>query len=154
MTLGQRRCRRRLDSAGVIRSPNAGRTLFGDHAERWMPAWITAATTTARDRSVMRTHVLPQWGSWQLAKIDHLAVRTWISGLGTALTAHGGAVLHAHLGRAAVGGPESAYPGEPGRGCPVAAYPPPGLRRSDHRLPVAPDGAAPGAASYRCPLGW
>jgi integrase len=42
----------------------------------------TEITTTARDHSIMRTHVLPQWGSWQLAKIDHLAVQTWISKLG------------------------------------------------------------------------
>ncbi|MCE5291302.1 MAG: site-specific integrase [Nocardiaceae bacterium] len=29
----------------------------------------------------MRTHVLPQWGSWQLGKIDHMSVQAWISRL-------------------------------------------------------------------------
>src|SRR5690606_36907180 len=32
--------------------------------------------------SIMRTHVLPQWGAHQLAKIDHLAVQAWVTELG------------------------------------------------------------------------
>jgi len=67
---------------GSFVSPHAGRTLFSDHAARWIQSWNTEATTTARDHSVMRTHVLPQWGTWQLAKIDHLAVQTWVTELG------------------------------------------------------------------------
>lgn len=31
----------------------------------------------------MHTHVLPQWGDWPLAKIDHLSVQKWITELGT-----------------------------------------------------------------------
>lgn len=31
----------------------------------------------------MRTHVLPQWGTWPLAKIDHLSVQSWVTALGT-----------------------------------------------------------------------
>jgi len=73
---------------GSYVSPHAGRTLFGEHAVRWMESWNTCATTTARDTSVMRTHVLPQWGSWQLAKVDHLAVQTWISDLGERRSPH------------------------------------------------------------------
>ena len=34
----------------------------------------------------MRTHVLLQWETWQLAKIDHLSVQTWISELGRRLS--------------------------------------------------------------------
>jgi integrase len=30
----------------------------------------------------MRTHVLPQWGRWQLGKIDHLSVQSWVTELG------------------------------------------------------------------------
>jgi integrase len=30
----------------------------------------------------MRTHVLPQWGSWPLSKIDHAAVQAWVTELG------------------------------------------------------------------------
>jgi integrase len=41
------------------------------------------ATTKARDDSIMRNHVLAQWGTWPLAKIDHLSVQTWVTELGT-----------------------------------------------------------------------
>src|SRR5262245_65433781 len=54
---------------GTYVSPHAGRVLFADHAREWMAARRTAETTTERDRSVMRTHVLPQWGAWPLARI-------------------------------------------------------------------------------------
>ena len=34
----------------------------------------------------MRVHVLKQWESWPLTKIDHLAIQTWITGLGERLS--------------------------------------------------------------------
>lgn len=68
-------------SHGAYVSPHAGRTLFGDHARRWMSTWNTEATTVARDESIMRNHVLPQWGAWPLSKIDHMAVQKWVSEL-------------------------------------------------------------------------
>ena len=67
--------------SGTYVSPHAGRVLFGEHARQWMASWNTEATTRARDASVMRVHVLKQWESWPLVKIDHLAIQTWISGL-------------------------------------------------------------------------
>ncbi len=67
---------------GLYVDPHAGRTLFADHAKRWMSSRNTEATTAARDASVMRTHVLPQWGSWPLNKIDHAAVQAWVTALG------------------------------------------------------------------------
>ncbi|WP_219414870.1 tyrosine-type recombinase/integrase [Pseudonocardia nigra] len=73
-------------STGGYVSPHAGRALFGDHARQWMGSWNNEATTHARDASIMRTHVLPQWGTWPLAKIDHMAVQTWITGLGARLS--------------------------------------------------------------------
>lgn len=69
-------------SHGTYVSPHAGRMTFGDHAEAWMATWNTEITTAARDHSVMRVHVLPQWGSWQLAKIDHMSVQSWVTELG------------------------------------------------------------------------
>ncbi|MBB5154027.1 site-specific integrase [Saccharopolyspora phatthalungensis] len=66
---------------GSYVSPHAGRLLFGDHAQRWMRTWNTEITTAARDGSVMRNHVLPQWAAWQLSKIDHMAVQEWITQL-------------------------------------------------------------------------
>jgi integrase len=67
---------------GLYVDPHAGRRLFADHAARWMGGRNTEATTAARDASVMRTHVLPQWGSWPLSKIDHAAVQAWVTELG------------------------------------------------------------------------
>ncbi len=71
---------------GAYVSPHAGRVLFGDHAREWMRTWNTEATTTARDASVMRNHVMAQWDTWQLAKIDHLSVQRWITDLGVRLS--------------------------------------------------------------------
>ena len=45
-------------SRGLYVSPHAGRTTFVDHAAAWMASWNTEQTTAARDRSLMRTHVL------------------------------------------------------------------------------------------------
>lgn len=68
-------------SSGADVSPHASRTLFGDHARLWMKSWNTERTTAARDSSIMRNHVLAQWEMWQLGKIDHLSVQTWVSSL-------------------------------------------------------------------------
>jgi integrase len=73
-------------SAGGYVSPHAGRVLFGEHAQQWMASWNNEATTHARDASIMRTHVLVQWGGWPLAKIDHMTVQTWITGLSEKLS--------------------------------------------------------------------
>jgi integrase len=75
-----------LDTAltrGLYVDPHAGRVLFGNHAQQWLASRNDELTTKARDISIMRTHVLPQWGDWPLVKIDHLSVQTWISELGT-----------------------------------------------------------------------
>ncbi|MBF6473712.1 MULTISPECIES: tyrosine-type recombinase/integrase [Nocardia] len=68
-------------TSGIYVSPHAGRSLFAEHAAEWMQSWNTERTTAARDESIMRTHVLPKWGSWQLGKVDHLSVQKWITGL-------------------------------------------------------------------------
>jgi integrase len=52
------------------------------HAKQWLASRNDEATTRARDESIMRTHVLAQWGKWPLAKIDHLSVQTWVTNLG------------------------------------------------------------------------
>ncbi len=67
---------------GAYVSPNAGRVLFGEHAAKWMAVWNTEITTAARDRSVMRTHVLPRWGVVPLGKIDDLGLQAWVTELG------------------------------------------------------------------------
>jgi integrase len=67
---------------GTYVDPHAGRTLFADHGAKWMSSRNTETTTAARDASVMKTHVLPQWGSWPLNKIDHASVQSWVTKLG------------------------------------------------------------------------
>jgi integrase len=69
-------------SRGRYVDPHAGRMLFRLHAQRWLDSRNDEATTRARDASIMRNHVLRQWGDWPLAKIDHLSVQTWVSDLG------------------------------------------------------------------------
>lgn len=73
-------------STGGYVSPHAGRVLFGDHARDWAQSWNNEATTTARDASIMRTHVVAHWGAWPLSKIDHLSVQTWITDLSARLS--------------------------------------------------------------------
>ncbi|MGH3517053.1 MAG: tyrosine-type recombinase/integrase [Haloechinothrix sp.] len=68
-------------TTGAYVSPHAGRILFGDHARAWMASWNSEETTTARDTSIMRNHVIPKWGDWQLAKIDELSFQTWVAEL-------------------------------------------------------------------------
>lgn len=73
-------------TTGGYVSPHAGRVIFADHAQQWMASWNNEATTHARDASIMRTHVLAHWGTWQLAKIDHLSVQMWITALSRRLS--------------------------------------------------------------------
>lgn len=68
-------------NAGRYVNPHAGRVLFGEHAAQWMRTRRTEITTAARDESVMRTHVLPQWASWPLGKIDELSIQAWVTEL-------------------------------------------------------------------------
>ncbi len=67
---------------GMYVDPAAGRLLFRQHAELWLAARNDEMTTAARDASIMKNHVLPQWGALPLAKIDHMAVQAWVSQLG------------------------------------------------------------------------
>lgn len=70
-------------SRGLYVDPHAGRLLFATHAQQWLNSRNDELTIKARDASIMHTHVLPQWGTWPLSKIDHLSVQKWITELGT-----------------------------------------------------------------------
>lgn len=71
---------------GSYVDPHAGRLRFADFAAQWLAARNDEITTVARDRSIMRNHVLPRWGGTPLAKIDHLAVQQWVTELGGRLS--------------------------------------------------------------------
>lgn len=62
--------------------PAAGRVKFADHAERWLAARNDEITTAARDASIMRNHVVAQWGALPLDRIEHMAVQEWVTNLG------------------------------------------------------------------------
>ena len=71
---------------GSYVDPAGGKVRFADHAKKWLASRTHEATTTARDDSIMRNHVLPRWGAMPLGKIDHLAVQTWVSDLADRLS--------------------------------------------------------------------
>ncbi|HET9658573.1 MAG TPA: site-specific integrase [Kineosporiaceae bacterium] len=71
---------------GTYVDPHAGRRVpFDAYARRWLESRNHELATTARDASIMRTHLLPHWGSTPLARIDHSAVQHWVTDLGQRL---------------------------------------------------------------------
>ena len=75
-----------LESArnrGLYIDPHAGKVKFADYLATWVAGRNHEKTTTARDQSIMRTHVVPRWGQTPLVKIDHSSVQAWIADLST-----------------------------------------------------------------------
>jgi integrase len=68
-------------SRGTYVDPNAGRIRFGEFARRWLESGEVEARTAERTLSILRTHVLPQWSDWPIARIDHMAVQDWVTTL-------------------------------------------------------------------------
>lgn len=71
---------------GSYIDPASGKIRFAVYAEKWIASRNTEKTTTARDRSVMRVHVVPRWGSIPLGKIEHSAIQEWVTELGQRLS--------------------------------------------------------------------
>lgn len=70
---------------GTYVDPHAGRVLFRPYAERWMGSRVLRARSAERMASVMRTHVMPQWGAWPIGQIGHMDVQDWVSDLAKTL---------------------------------------------------------------------
>jgi len=70
---------------GIYVNPHAGRVTFAEFSSRWLAGRCVEARTVERTVSLMRTHLLPQWGRWPLSRIDHLAVQEWVTGLSQTL---------------------------------------------------------------------
>ncbi|GIG90940.1 tyrosine-type recombinase/integrase [Plantactinospora endophytica] len=70
---------------GTYVDPHAGKVQFGEFARRWLAGRSVEARTAERTLSMLRTHLLPKWADWPLARIDHLAVQEWVSELGNGL---------------------------------------------------------------------
>jgi integrase len=62
--------------------PVLRQTQFGDLADRWLSTIVgLRPKTRANYESLLRTHVLPQFGEHELAQINRVAVREWLAGL-------------------------------------------------------------------------
>jgi integrase len=72
-------------SHGSYVDPAAGRVRFAGYAETWLTGRTYERTTTARDTSVIRTHLLPRWGTTPLGRIDHSTVQQWVGELSVSL---------------------------------------------------------------------
>jgi integrase len=67
---------------GEWADPRLGRTSFNEWADRWLDSTVNLrANTKAGYRSILRRYLLPAFGSFPLARIDVLAVRTWLATL-------------------------------------------------------------------------
>jgi Phage integrase, N-terminal SAM-like domain len=67
---------------GEWADPRLGRTTFGEWADRWLDSTVNLrANTKAGYRSILRQYLRPAFGSYPLARIDVLAVRTWLAKL-------------------------------------------------------------------------
>jgi integrase len=67
---------------GEWADPRLGRTTFGEWADRWLDSTVNLrANTKAGYRSILRQYLQPAFGSYPLARIDVLAVRTWLTKL-------------------------------------------------------------------------
>jgi len=67
---------------GEWADPRLGRTTFGEWADRWLESTVNLrANTKAGYRTILRQYLRPAFGSVPLARIDVLAVRTWLAKL-------------------------------------------------------------------------
>ena len=67
---------------GEWADPRLGHTSFGEWADRWLVSTVNLrANTKAGYRSILRQYLRPAFGSYPLARIDVLAVRTWLAKL-------------------------------------------------------------------------
>jgi len=67
---------------GTYVDPAAGKLRFEAYAATWMAGLGHLKPSTAlRYREVARTHVIPKWGRWPLAKVARSDVAAWIGDL-------------------------------------------------------------------------
>lgn len=62
--------------------PSAGKTLVAVCAQRWCDGLVhLKPSTLERYRGIVNTHIVPVWGSWQVARITPNDVNRWIGTL-------------------------------------------------------------------------
>jgi integrase len=65
---------------GAYIDTSAGKTKFGEHAERWLASQTFDATTRAAVTSRLQNHILPTFGNLELRQIRPSTVQTWLKG--------------------------------------------------------------------------
>jgi integrase len=66
--------------SGSYVDPAAGRVTFAAQAERWRAGKVALASSTlASYDAILRTHLLPRWGSVPLDRIGHEDVTAWVA---------------------------------------------------------------------------
>lgn len=67
---------------GTWLDPNKGRLTFADWWEQWWPTTVNLRPSSrARDESIARNHLLPEFGPYPLATVDHTMVTAWVAKL-------------------------------------------------------------------------
>ena len=105
-----RRKGKRSVQLGTFSDPGLGRTHYRDWADRWFGLLIDLRPKTLVGYdSLLRTHVLPEFGDTELRRITRLRVREWVagleqSGLSPSRIRQAHQVLHASLKAAIDGG--------------------------------------------------
>lgn len=61
--------------------PAVRNVLLRDHAARWVKGRAFEDRTNERTMSLLRTHIIPKWGTWPVGEIDHMEVQTWVTEL-------------------------------------------------------------------------
>ena len=74
---------RSMQARGAFVDPNAGKIKFEPYAVEVLAARPDEASTRARDQSILRTHVLPEFGGRAMGSITHSEVQRWVTKLGT-----------------------------------------------------------------------
>lgn len=128
-------------------APERGRVTVAEWADQWLSAQTQVKPSRKyRYQGLLRTHVLPAWGSHRLADVSHAEVARWVS----ELRANGSApatVRQAHprlRAAARARSPGRAHPTEPGR---QGAAPPRDPRRA--AVPETGGGGATGRSGRR-----
>ena len=60
--------------------PAAAKAMTGAYAAQWASGLAHLKVSTAtRYRGIVRVHIVPRWGTWQLGKITPSDVNAWIA---------------------------------------------------------------------------
>lgn len=84
--------------SGSYIDPSAGKVLMSEWAEQWLAAQAHVKPTSRyRTEGIVRTYIVPQWGTVRIADINHAAIQRWVSSLTKKLAPASVAKVHRTL---------------------------------------------------------